>query len=108
MNFAAGQVFFSGEMRDVFDPNTFPYYSGAAAQVLIKRYFIVQSICAAIALLHLVAEWLYLGRPLKSFKLGLLLGLFAVALIGGVWLQPKLRTLHRSMYFAGSTEQREM
>ena len=80
-------------------------YAGAAIQVVVARFFILQYWCGGIALVHLVAEWLYLGRPLQRFAFGLALGILALSLVGGVWIQPKIRTLHTIKYARGSTQE---
>ena len=94
-------------MKDALGPNAHPYFPGAIAQVVIKRYFLLNYTCGAVALAHLAAEWLYLGWPPKSFKLGLLIGVVVISLWGGLWVQPGLKELHRTMYFAPTAEQRE-
>src|SRR6266498_3409739 len=80
-------------------------YAGAAAQIVIERYFIFHELCGVIALTHLVAEWLYMGKPLQRLTLWLLLGIFALGLVGGHSLQPKLRDFHRAIYGPSSTLQ---
>jgi hypothetical protein len=102
--FAAGPAFFSSEMLG-FLPRP---YAGAAAQVVIKRYFTLHEVCGIVALLHLTAEWLYTGRPLQRFRLGLLLGLLGLSLLGGQVLRPKMAQLHLRIYARGiPIEQRE-
>jgi Domain of unknown function (DUF4149) len=101
--FVAGPAFFSHEMLS-FLPRG---YAGAAAQVVIRRYFTLQEICGTIAVTHLIAEWLYSGRPIHRVMLGLLVGIIALGLIGGHWLQPRLRQLHSTMYAKGSTFQQK-
>jgi hypothetical protein len=96
--FAVGPAIFSPEMQEVLGKAAFPYYSGAIALVLIKRYFILQNICAVVALLHLFAEWLYLGRIVTRFTVALLAILLGIGLIGGYWMQPKMRDLRQTMY----------
>ena len=77
-------------------------HAGAAAQILLEQYFLFQQVCGVIALVHLLGEWLYMGKPLQKFVLGLLLGLLALGLVGGKWLQPKLKGLHRQMFVTGA------
>ena len=48
--------------------------------------------------LHLLAEWLYLGKYPQKLQVGLLIGLAAALLIGGGWLQPKMKVLHATKY----------
>jgi len=99
--FSVGPAFFSDRMIALL---TRPY-AGAAAQIVIERYFLFHELCGAVALAHLVAEWLYMGKPLQRLTLWLLLGILALGLAGGHSLQPKLRALHRTIYGPRSTPQ---
>jgi hypothetical protein len=92
--FAAGPAFFSDEMVRLL---TKPY-AGAAAQLVVHRYFIVQQWCAAIAIAHLLGEWLYTGRPFHRLILLLLMALFLIGLLGGHVLEPRMRELHLRKY----------
>ena len=76
----------------------FPYYSGAAAQVVTGSFFYFYLICAIIAFLQLLAEWLYLGRPARKISFSLLAALLVIGLIGDHWIQPKLKALHETRY----------
>lgn len=96
--FGAGLAPFSAEMKTLLGPNNYPYFSGAIAQILIARYFHFQLACSLIACLHLVAEWLYLGKFPQKLQVGLLIGLCSAALLGGYWLQPRLHALHAIKY----------
>jgi hypothetical protein len=98
--FGASPAVSSSEMRVLLGAKSYPYFSGAISQVIVVRYFQLQFVCGSIALLHLVVEWLYLGRIPHKFWRGLLLGLVAANLLSGLWLQPRLRTLHRDHYAA--------
>ncbi len=96
--FGAGPATFSPEMKSLLGSNNFPYFSGAIAEILIARYFHLQIICGAVAVVHLLAEWLYLGKYPHKIQLGLLVALCSVVLIGGYWLQPKMKALHAVKY----------
>ena len=96
--FGVGLAPFSPEMKTLLGPNNAPYFSGAIAQILIARYFRCQAVCAVIAVLHLLAEWLYLGKAPQKLQAGLLVVLASVALAGGFWLQPRMKTLHATKY----------
>jgi hypothetical protein len=96
--FGAGLAPFSLEMKTLLGPNNAPYFSGAIAQILIARYYRFQIACAVVAVLHLLAEWLYLGKYPQKLQVGLLIGLASAALIGGYWLQPRMKTLHATKY----------
>ena len=99
----AAPAIFSGDMRALLGSQNYPYFSGAIAQIIIARYFVLQHWCGAIALAHLLVEWLYLGKPLEKITLGVLVGIFSLGLVGGFWLQPKLKELHRTKYGVSST-----
>ena len=88
----------SNDMAGVLGSKNFPYFSGAITQLLLVRYFHLQLACASIAALHLIVEWLYLGRSLRRVWTYLLVTLVWLAIIGSFVLAPKLRELHRSQY----------
>ena len=95
-------------MEALLKAGNFPFYSVAIEQIIMARYFIFLYLAAAIALLHLLAEWLYMGRPTRKFSLVLLAGLLALVLIGGVWVEPRLKKLHATRYAANmQPDQRE-
>jgi fructose-specific phosphotransferase system IIC component len=85
-------------MKNLLGQANYPYFSGAIAQLFIARYFYFQIGCAMIAVVHLLAEWLYLGKHPQKLQVGLLIGLASAALIGGYWLQPKMKVLHATKY----------
>jgi hypothetical protein len=82
-------------------------WTGFIAFHLFDRYFALQYWCGAIAIAHLCAEWVYLGKPLYRLSLGLVLGAFCLALAGGLVVQPKLKQLHAIKYTNGETEARK-
>ena len=77
---------------------------GFVAQEVVARYFWVQYICGAIALLHLLAEWVYCGKPVRRFSVLLAASMLAIALAGGLWLQPKMRDWHKAKYFGATAD----
>jgi hypothetical protein len=97
-SFGAGRAVFSSDMRTLLGENNFPFFSGAIAYIILQSYFHFSVICGVIALLHLGAEKLYLGRHRSSFTVYLLVSLVAVTLAGGLLLQPKLHDLHDKMH----------
>lgn len=96
--FGAGQAPFSDAMKELLTESNYPYFSGAIAQLLIAKYFALHLICGVVALVHLGAEGLYLGRPVRRSTLILLLALFGFGLLGSFWLQPKMKELHQHKY----------
>ncbi len=97
----AGPTFFSEEMKSLFPPP----YNGLAAQIFLKRYFYLQYFCGGIALLHLLLEKLYTGRT-ERFMSGLIAVILSISLLGGLWLQPKLKELHVVKYRGQTVELR--
>ena len=102
--FGAAPVPFSNAMKELLTEANYPYFSGAIAQLLISKYFALHIICGAVALAHLGAEWLYLGRPARRSTLILLLVLFGFGLLGSLWLQPKMKRLHQYKYAPNVSE----
>ena len=99
----AGPAIFSNDMRHLLEDKNYPYFSGAIAQIIIARYFRLQIVCGLIALAHLGAEWLYLGRSPQKPGAGLLTVLLVASLIGAFWLQPKMKRLHTIKYAVNTT-----
>jgi hypothetical protein len=97
--FGVGPGFFSDEMLRLLPRS----HAGAAAQLIIERYFLLQQVCAAIALVHLIVEWLYSGRPLRMPVLCLILALFVIGLSSRQWLLPRMKTYHYQIYAAQSS-----
>ena len=92
-------AFFSGEIKVIQDQGRLhPFYPGAIAQLILHRYFFLYYLCGAIAIVHQLAEWVYLGRALNRLTMSALVGLLAIGCIGGLWLQPKLKQLHLTKY----------
>jgi hypothetical protein len=98
---------FSHDMKAAFGAGSSPYFSGAVGLVLFRRFFALQYICGTIAVLHLLAEKFYTGRRLPQVGTSLVAVVFALGLIGGLWLQPKMEVLHHDIYLAPSAEQKE-
>ncbi len=93
-SFGVAPAFFSQEMKGLFGE----VYTGVIAQLVFERYFVLFYWCGAIAVVHLLAEWVYLGKPLHRLTLGILIGVYLIGLFGGLWLQPKLQRLHQTKY----------
>ena len=90
-SFGVAPAFFTVEMKKLLGE----IYAGLVAQSLIERYFVLHYCCGALALVHQLAEWVYLGKALQRFTFGLLIGILALSLTGGLWLQPRLKELYR-------------
>jgi len=98
-----GPAFFSTEMLS-FLPRP---YAGRAAEVVLERYFLLQQWCGAIALLHLLVEYLYSRRALDRTVAGLLSALFVNALVGSFLVLPKIHALQQIRYSRLATAARQ-
>jgi hypothetical protein len=94
----AGPACVSESIQALLGAKNFPFYSVAIQQVLMSRYFAFLSISALIALLHLLFEWIYMGRPARQFSVMLLGGLIAMILLGGLIVKPRIDKLHAMRY----------
>ncbi len=98
----APAVFYSPEMKELFGP-VFREYAGAIAQIQLQYFFRLQYVCAGIAVLHLLTERIFTRSPADRLRLHLLGGLLCLGLVGGLVLQPHLKTLHRTRSAVTST-----
>lgn len=96
--FGVGPGFFTEEMKRLLPAP----YNGAAAELMIGRFFILMHICGGVAILHLLAENLYAGKKIRSVLGSVLAGIFLLGLAGNFWLQPKMHQLLVAKY-RGST-----
>ncbi len=76
----------------------FGQVSGALTQIIFTRLFSLHILVAILAWLHMIAEWMYLGRIPRRFWVALLTLLFTTSLLGSLWLCPKLTRLQRAQY----------
>jgi hypothetical protein len=102
--FGADPASRSSAMRDLLQQN-FPYFSVAIGEVISWRYFHLFEACSVVALLHLVAEWLYFGKYPQRLWLALVFGLCLGGLFQLYLIQPRLKEFHRLQF--GRLEQRE-
>jgi hypothetical protein len=103
-------VFFSTAIWPAFSSEAMakilpPSHSGAAAEILLARYFSLQYWLGGVALCHLVLEWLYAGKSLQRYSLYLVVGLLGLSLFNGHVVEPRLRKLHLEIYGRRSTPQ---
>lgn len=81
--------------------------AGATAQILVENYMVGQQWCAGIALVHLMAEWLYFGRLNSKASLWILLACLAVSLAGTHLLAPQMKQLHLIKYAVQTTAEQK-
>lgn len=91
----AAPAFFSNDAKGL---GISPFWTGAMAQLVLTRYFYFQYVCSSIAVVHLLAEWIYLGRRLHRITVALLIGLVLIGFAGGLVIQPKLKKLNLVKY----------
>ena len=101
---AAEPLFFSSAVLKILPAG----HAGAAAHLLLGRFYQWSYVCGSIALGHLLVEWLYAARPLRRGPFYLALSMLALVLLSGLWLQPKMEARHLQAFGARSThEERE-
>lgn len=103
----AGPAIHSDDMRQLLTPKNFPFYSGAIEHLVASRWIHLQTACALVAVLHVVAEWLYLGRIPPRLWRGWLLGLCAVTLVCGYIIEPRAHHLHRLQFSTNAAHREE-
>lgn len=88
----------SRDLVIVIGAKYFAQISGSLTHIIFARLFQLQITCALLAWLHLLGEWLYLGRQPRRGRVGLLTGLFTLSLMGSFWLGPKTTRLHHAQH----------
>jgi len=88
----------SQEMKELLGPKNSPYFTVAIAQLLQASYLHLFVACSIVSLLHLAAEWLYLGKYPQKIWLTLLTLLWLGGAVQGYAIQPKLKEMHRLQF----------
>jgi len=98
----------SDEVRTLFGADHYDFFSRASLLIIQDRFYTIQWICAAVALIHLWTERWYLGRRTKRRWDGLILGALILSLWGDNYLVSRLSRLHNGQHARGaSSELRE-
>ena len=105
--FGAEPACFSADMRAALGTPAASYFPGAISGVVMSRYYHLTLACGVIALLHFLAEWIFLGRPRRKFSFGLVATLFILTLIVSNAVYPSLVRLNRKHYTATQPAERE-
>jgi hypothetical protein len=79
---------------------------GFVAEAIIARFFKLQYWCGGMALALLLAQWFHCGRLARRWNTALVAALLALALAGGLWVQPRMNELHVAKYFGKTPEAR--
>jgi len=101
--FVVGPTFFSAEFKALL---TIPR-TGAAAQIMAGHYLLLQQWCAAIALAHLILEWLYTGKLFPKTSLIILVACLGIAVAGSRLLAPRMQQLHLIKYAVQTSAQQK-
>lgn len=84
----------SADSQQLLGPKFHPYFSVALAEVVAGRFYNFYMVCCVVALLHLLAEWLYFGKYPSRLWLALLFGLCLAGLVQAFWVQTQLTQWH--------------
>jgi hypothetical protein len=101
---AVWPAFYSPAMLRILPPS----HAGAAAQVVMERFLAVHYGCGVIALAHLAMESAYAGKAWHRWINFLVLGMVALTLATGLWLEPKVKKLHLEQYGMRSTPSQKL
>lgn len=98
-----GTVFFLLALDPLFGRADFlrllgPLHAGETAVLAEGRFALFQVVCAILAVLHALTEWLYSGRPLDRRLLFLLVTLLALGSIDRLHLVTKRRALNMQAF----------
>ena len=75
-----------------------PLHAGETGFLAAERFQMFQVICASVAIMTTLADWLYSGRALDRRVIALLVVLLALGSLGRLWLVPKCRDLNLQTY----------
>jgi hypothetical protein len=92
--FGVGPVFFQPDVKKVAGEAQ----AGIIAMLVLERYFLLHIVCATIAILQQLAEWVYFGRTLHRLTLILLACLAGFGLLAEFGLHPRMQRLHETKY----------
>jgi hypothetical protein len=94
----AHPALFSLSLESLIGTNNFPYFSFAISDLVATRFFWLYAVCAVVAVLYLVAEWLYFGKYPPRWWLIFICALVLLGFFRGFWVEPALRNLHEVQY----------
>ena len=91
---AGASIYFSFILAPTFDGGVLEEKLGFLTKViqlkLSKTYLTTHQVCAVVAIVHFLSEWLYSAKPLMKRGLYLSIALFTLALSAGQFIQPKM------------------
>ena len=104
----AGPALNSATLRDLIGTNNYPYFSFAIRDLVTASFFHFHLACSVVALLYLMAEWLYFGKYPPKKWLVFIFGIILLGALRGLWLQPRLRDLHQAEHRLTRVEERQL
>ncbi len=99
---------YSTEMLEHLKKPFYDYFSLVLDALMRTQFLYFSVVCGAVALLHLMAEWLYLGRRVPRLTLGLVLVIISLVLLNCVWLRSHISALHEARFKAQPTAVQEI
>jgi hypothetical protein len=105
--FAAGPFATSEQVSALLGQQA-DYFTRVIEHLLAARFFKLQFICAMVAVFHVAAEWLYLGRVPKRAHLALIAFLVGATLFGGLAVQPRLMRWNMASHAVNFTLQQRL
>jgi hypothetical protein len=91
----------SSEMLDVFGGTRNPMapaYRGLAVEIVAGKFHWIHFICSGVAAFHLLVEWLFTGKAIRTLMLYLATTMIVLGLANGLLLHHKMKELHRIRY----------
>jgi hypothetical protein len=83
------------------------YFAGALDGVIRGRFLYFNLVCGGIAMAHLLAEWLYLGRPIRRISVWLVLILVAMAIVNIGVFETRVTVFHEARYRSATPAARQ-
>lgn len=75
-----------------------PLHAGETGLLAFERFQLFQVVCASFALIHVLAQWLYSGRPIDRRVLILLVVLLGLASGARLGIAPRCRVLNAQAF----------
>lgn len=82
-------------------------YAVVTGEVVIAKFVWIHFICGGVAAVHLLIEWLYTGKAIRSLILYLAMLLITLGLLNGLILYPQMKVCHRIPFNPKSTPEQK-
>lgn len=99
----------SPELQGLIGTNNFPFFGFVISDLPARSFAHLYLACGIVAVVYLVAEWLYFGKYPPRRWVTFVLALVLIGCARGYLLQSTLRSLHQAQYSKQlPAEQRQM